>query len=102
MEVGMVGRERDSGGKGFDLGAGVKMTLCWCPPGTFLMGSPATEAGRDAAEIQHEVTLTRGLWMAKTETTQAQWAALMSGNPSHFKGGRLPVDSVTWHEAQNS
>ncbi len=96
-----------SGGKGttaeemlFDLGNGVKLTLCWCPPGTFLMGSPATEAGRKANEIQHEVTLTRGFWMAKTETTQAQWAALMSDNPSHFKGEILPVDSVTWDEAK--
>ncbi len=34
----------------FDLGNGVKMNLCWCPPGTLLMGSPATEAGREANE----------------------------------------------------
>ncbi len=84
----------------FDLGNGVKMTLCWCPPGTFLMGSPATEAGRQEDEVQHEVTLTRGFWMAKTETTQAQWKALRPDNPSHFKGDRLPVGSVTWHEAK--
>ncbi len=84
----------------FDLGHGVKLALCWCPPGTFLMGSPAAEAGRWANELQHEVTLTRGFWMAKTETTQAQWGALMSGNPSRFKGGSLPVENVTWDEAK--
>ncbi|HUF63039.1 MAG TPA: formylglycine-generating enzyme family protein [Verrucomicrobiales bacterium] len=94
------------GGKGAieervsDLGNGVELTLCWCPPGTFLMGSPASEAGRLADEIQHEVTLTRGFWMAKTETTQAQWKALMPDNPSHFQGDGLPVDNVTWEEAQ--
>ncbi|HUF64265.1 MAG TPA: formylglycine-generating enzyme family protein [Verrucomicrobiales bacterium] len=84
----------------FDLGNGVELTLCWCPPGTFLMGSPASEAGRRADEIQHEVTLTRGFWMAKTETTQGQWAALMPDNPSIFKGESLPVDSVSWDEAK--
>ncbi len=84
----------------FDLGNGVKMTLCWCPPGAFMMGSPATEAGREANEVQHEVTLTQGFWMAKTETTQGQWTALMSDNPSIFKGGSLPVDSVSWDEAK--
>ncbi|HUF60849.1 MAG TPA: formylglycine-generating enzyme family protein [Verrucomicrobiales bacterium] len=94
------------GGKGtaeemvFDLGNGVELTLCLCPPGTFLMGSPATEAGREANETQHPVTLTRGFWMPKTETTQAQWKALMSENPSHFQGDRLPVDSVSWDEAK--
>ncbi len=94
------------GGKGaieervFDLGNGVKLTLCWCPPGTFLMGSPASEAGRQANEVQHEVTLTEGFWMAKTETTQAQWLALMSGNPSHFQGDRLPVERVSWEEGK--
>ncbi len=94
------------GGKGsaeemvFDLGNGVELTVCWCPPGTFLMGSPATEAGRGEDEVQHEVTLTQGFWMAKTETTQAQWKALMPDNPSQFQGDRLPVESVTWDEAQ--
>ncbi len=84
----------------FDLGNGVRMTFCWCPPGTFLMGSPVTEAGRRDNERQHEVTLTRGFWMAKTETTQAQWKALMAHNPSRFQGDRLPVESVTWEEAK--
>ncbi len=84
----------------FDLGNGVELNLCWCPPGTFLMGSPATEAGRDEDEVQHEVTLTQGFWMAKTETTQAQWEALRPDNPSHFKGDRLPVESVSWDESK--
>ncbi len=84
----------------FDLGNGVRMTLCWCTPGKFLMGSPATEEGRQEDEVQHEVTLTRGFWMAKTETTQAQWEALMPHNPSLFKGGNFPVGSVAWEQAR--
>ncbi len=55
------------------------MRLHWCPEGRFTMGSPATEEGRFNDEVQHEVTLTRGFWMAETEVTQGQWKALMNG-----------------------
>jgi formylglycine-generating enzyme required for sulfatase activity len=58
---------------------GTKMRLKWCPEGTFTMGSPSTEDGRDNDEVQHQVTLTRGFWMAETEVTQGQWKALMGG-----------------------
>jgi formylglycine-generating enzyme required for sulfatase activity len=43
--------------------AGIK--LCWCPPGTFTMGSPESEPGHRADEAQVEVTLTKGFWTAK-------------------------------------
>jgi formylglycine-generating enzyme required for sulfatase activity len=59
------------------------------------MGSPATEAGRLNDELQHEVRLTQGFWMAKTETTQAQWEALMPFNPSRHKGARCRW-TLTW------
>jgi formylglycine-generating enzyme required for sulfatase activity len=78
----------------------VQLTLCWCPAGKFLMGSPLGEAGRNEDERQHAVTLSRGFWMAKTETTQVQWEAVMLGNPSRYRGKRLPVDSVTWDQAK--
>ncbi|MGL6138300.1 MAG: formylglycine-generating enzyme family protein, partial [Planktothrix sp.] len=38
--------------------------------------------------------------MAKYPVTQAQWEAIMGNNPSSFKGANRPVNSVTWHEAQ--
>ncbi len=38
--------------------AGVK--LCWCPPGTFTMGSPRDEPERRPGETQVEVTLSKG------------------------------------------
>jgi formylglycine-generating enzyme required for sulfatase activity len=44
--------------------------LAWCPPGTFVMGSPPTEPERRPGEDQKEVTLTKGFWMAKYETTR--------------------------------
>jgi formylglycine-generating enzyme required for sulfatase activity len=74
--------------------------MVWCPPGAFLMGSPASEADRSNDETQHRVTLTKGFWMAKTETTQGQWESVMGDNPSHFKGMDLPVETVSWDDVQ--
>ncbi len=50
------------------------------PAGTFTMGSPLTELGRNANEIPHEVSLTRSFLIQTTEVTNqqymeaAQWA----------------------------
>ncbi|MBX3730770.1 MAG: formylglycine-generating enzyme family protein [Candidatus Sumerlaeia bacterium] len=85
-----------------DLGSGVSMSLVWIPPDTFTMGSPSSESGRHSDEgPQTRVTLTRGFWMGETEVTQAQWNAVMGseGNPSHFKGDDLPVETVSWGDA---
>ena len=59
------------------LGANV----CWCPPGTFTMGSPKDETGRYDDEDQVEVTLTKGFWMGQTEVTQGVWEKVMSTTP---------------------
>jgi formylglycine-generating enzyme required for sulfatase activity len=59
------------------LKGGVQMVFVWCPPGEFMMGSPAGEDWRWANETQHRVTLTKGFWMAKTEVTQKQWQSVM-------------------------
>jgi formylglycine-generating enzyme required for sulfatase activity len=79
------------------LPGGVEMRFCWCPPGSFTMGSPDSETGHDDDEKQARVTLT-GFWMAETECTQAQWQAVMSSNPSKFKGQQLPVETVSWED----
>ena len=64
------------------------------------MGSPETEEDRFDDEDQVQVTLTKGFWMAKTQVTQKQWVAIMGDNPSYFKGDNLPVESVSWNDAQ--
>jgi formylglycine-generating enzyme required for sulfatase activity len=61
---------------------GLGMKFCWCPPGTFTMGSPKDEKDREPqysqfSEDQVEVNLTKGFWLAKYETTQGQWAKVM-------------------------
>ena len=49
----------------------ISMDMIFCPPGTFIMGSPTTEAGRGGNETQHQVTLTNGFYLGKYEVTQA-------------------------------
>ena len=79
------------------LPGGATMEMVWCPPGTFTMGSPEGEKGRFSDETQHQVTLTKGFWMAKYEVTQEQWMSVMGNNPSDHKGNNLPVEKVSWY-----
>ncbi len=74
----------------------------WIPAGTFVMGSPKDEPGRDKDEgLQHKVKLTKGFWMLRTEVTQAQYKAIMGKNPSKMKqcGEKCPVEHVSWEDA---
>ncbi|MBR6461151.1 MAG: SUMF1/EgtB/PvdO family nonheme iron enzyme, partial [Verrucomicrobia bacterium] len=82
------------------LSNSVELTMIWIEPGTFIMGSPKDELGRNSNETQHEVTLTQGYWLGKYEVTQAQYEAVTGSNPSEFIGGDLPVENVTWYEAK--
>jgi formylglycine-generating enzyme required for sulfatase activity len=82
---------------------GTPLQMIWVEPGTFMMGSPTSEPDREAAgtdETQHQVTLTKGYWLAKHELTQAQWKAVMGTDPSNFKGDNLPVEKVSWEDAK--
>jgi formylglycine-generating enzyme required for sulfatase activity len=82
------------------LGSGIEMKLAWIPPGTFLMGSPPGEDGRNDDETQHRVTLTRGFYLGIHPVTQSQWQTVMGNNPSRFKGDSLPVENVSWDDCQ--
>lgn len=69
-------------------------------PGTFVMGSPATERCRDADEAQAKMILTRSFAIGKYEVTQRAFTEAMGYNPSFRKEcDACPVDSVTHHEA---
>ncbi len=49
------------------------MKLVHVPSGTFFMGSPQTEAGREKEETQHEVELTKGFYLGAHEVTVGQF-----------------------------
>jgi formylglycine-generating enzyme required for sulfatase activity len=68
------------------------------PAGTFLMGSPPEELGRNDNEPQHSVTLSEGFYIGVFEVTQGQWHAVMGTNPSRFVGDTLPVETITWQD----
>lgn len=88
-----------------------QVELLYVEPGTFTMGSPASEVDREGDESQHTVTLTEGYWLGKYEVTQGQWAALMGssvseqrdkrGSQHELRGeeNRHPMYYVSWEEA---
>ena len=95
LDNGAVGDSRK-----FDLGGGETLLMKYVPGGTFMMGSPPTEEGREENENQVSVTLSSHYWLGETEVTQGQWEAVMGTNPSQFNGDKqLPVENVSWADA---
>jgi len=88
-------------GKSF-LVPSINYKMIYIPPGSFIMGSPQSEKGRDNDETQHKVTLTKGFYIGVTEVTQGQWQTIMGKNPSTFKdcGDDCPVENVSWDDCQ--
>jgi formylglycine-generating enzyme required for sulfatase activity len=80
----------------------IGMSFVLIPAESFLMGSPAREAGRYDNEQQHPVTIKKPFYLQTTEVTQKQWRQVMGQNPSIFKdyGDGCPVETVSWNEAQ--
>jgi formylglycine-generating enzyme required for sulfatase activity len=86
----------------------VTTNMVWIPPGTFVMGSPTSEAERFSDETQHTVTLTKGFYMGKYAVTQGDYLALIGSNPSYFTPANgysqdlsRPVEEVSWYDATN-
>lgn len=95
----------------------MEIAFRWCPPGTFLMGSPKSEPERDDDEDQVEVELTTGYWMAETTVTQMMYQLVMKSDPwnpnrnflnwiagdkrvDHVKvGGQFPATYINWSGA---
>ena len=83
------------------------METVWIKPGSFMMGSPTTEANRQSNETQHPVTLTKGYYMTKYQVTQGVYTSLMGKNPSYFNSNPCldewqeirPVEQVNWYDA---
>ena len=82
-----------------DRKTGIVMLLC--PPGEFMMGSPASKAGRSNDEAQHSVTITKAFYLSETEVAQESWQKVMGANPSYFKGASNPVEQVSWNDCQS-
>ncbi|MBN8216406.1 MAG: formylglycine-generating enzyme family protein [Spirochaetes bacterium] len=78
---------------------GVAFKLVPIPAGSFTMGSPEDEAGREKEEAPHPVTLSKPFYMGETPVTQELYQAVMGVNPAKFPGPKRPVEHVSWTEA---
>jgi formylglycine-generating enzyme required for sulfatase activity len=92
----------------------IGMTFVLIPAGTFLMGSPVSEEGREADEgPEHQVKITQPFYLGVHPVTQEQWHSVMGNNPSWFSasgGGKdqvagldtsdFPVERVNQEEVQ--
>jgi eukaryotic-like serine/threonine-protein kinase len=81
-----------------DLENGVKLEMVSIPNGSFLMGFLERE-GNNNEKPQHLVNIP-SFYMGKYPITQSQYQAIMGENPSYFQGDDLPVESVSWLDAQ--
>jgi len=79
-----------------DLGNGVKLELVLVPAGEFMMGDGNFADEKPA----HRVRIAKPFYLGKFEATQAQYQQMMGVNPSQFKGQDLPVEQVSWDDAQ--
>ncbi len=99
--------QRQSGTEGLRFTNSIGMEFARVPAGSFLMGSPETEAQRyDDEGPRRPVTLTRPFYMGVYAVTQRQYERVMGDNPSAFtfpglewEAHLFPVDSVSWLDA---
>jgi formylglycine-generating enzyme required for sulfatase activity len=107
------------------LARAVVLTMVEIPAGTFQMGSPPGEEGRDwyaslssvlkqglgvegrDVEAQRRITVP-AFRIGRFPITQAQWNVVagfeklereLNADPSYFKGPERPVEQVSWHDA---
>lgn len=79
------------------------MRMQWIAPGTFEMGSPSTEKGRNEnyETLPQQTTIEEGFWLGIYPVTQEEFIAVLGGeNTSNNLGARHPMDMLTWADAQ--
>ncbi|HBJ36832.1 MAG TPA: hypothetical protein DDZ51_19165 [Planctomycetaceae bacterium] len=82
----------------------IGMELVLIPAGTFLMGSPSDEEGRQNDEVQHSVNIPQSYYLSNTQVTQGQWKSVMKTTPwkgqDYVKEGRnFAATYVNWDDA---
>jgi len=96
-----------SGYQGQKISNSLGMEFVYIPPGSFTMGSPQNESGRNSDEKQHRISLTKGYYLQTTEVTRGQWQAVMGREyrflAFDFKGNcgnDCPIVFITWNDVQ--
>jgi formylglycine-generating enzyme required for sulfatase activity len=76
------------------------LTFVLIPAGSFKMGSPEHEAGRDDDEPLRMVSIRKPFLFSETECTQDAWDRVGGEDRRRFKGAELPIDGVSWNDAR--
>lgn len=80
-----------------------KLVLRLIPPGTFLMGSPSDEFGRQNNEGQHRVTLTKPFYIGVFEVTRRQYELVMgSASTARGNGATIPAHELSYYDLRGS
>ena len=85
--------------------ASIGLRLRKIAPGNFTMGTPRSDQGRQANEVQRAVKLTRAFYLATTEITNAQYRQFRSGHTSgivarsSLDNEGYPAVRVDWGDA---
>ena len=76
------------------------MEFALIPAGTFTMGSPSDEPGRERNEVVHTAKISRPFYMQATEVTVKQWRGIMGKRFFGRKKGsdNMPVVRVSWQD----
>ena len=79
-----------------------QMEFVLLPRGTFVAGSPSTEAGHQDDEVLYPVQIAKPFYMAAREVTEREWAIVMHPDapPPVPDRANLPAVNVTWHDAR--
>ena len=91
----------------------IGMKLVLILPGSFTMGSPINETGRQDWESQHLVTINNWYYLGAYEVTQNEYERITGERPSayrsaqssfgkvgeRFKGSSYPVNGIGWEDA---
>ena len=80
----------------------VALEMVYVRGGTFTMGSNSArglKVNYDASQPEHNVTV-GDYFIGRYEVTQEQWRGVMDASPSRFAGDSLPVEQVSWDDAQ--
>lgn len=89
----------------------LSLLMTYVPAGTFMMGSPPTEPGRDDDEKYHRVDIARPFMIGVAEVTQSQWRTIMGQGlrEQYAKAGKrlykshteswTPMYYINWSEA---
>lgn len=82
-----------------ELRSNISLDMLIIPSGMFQMGSPR-HLGHADEQPQHLVTI-KSFLMGRFLITQGQWNAVLGKlPPCRFKGDDLPVERVSWKDAQ--